>query len=102
VLNMISTAAMIRLGYVKGNRMTNMKAANEKLKDRSLRILMAETGLGEVDAEELMRNAGDDLRVALVMNNGNVDRSQAEIVLKESHFVVEEAVRAIRSHKRML
>ena len=43
VLNMISTAAMIRLGYVKGNRMTNMKAANEKLKDRSVRILIEET-----------------------------------------------------------
>ena len=45
VLNMISTVAMIRLGYVKGNRMTNVKPANEKLKDRSLRILIAETGL---------------------------------------------------------
>ena len=38
VLNMISTVTMIRLGYVKGNRMTNVKPANEKLRDRGLRI----------------------------------------------------------------
>ncbi|MGH9820147.1 MAG: N-acetylmuramic acid 6-phosphate etherase, partial [Pyrinomonadaceae bacterium] len=38
VLNMISTVAMIRLGFVKGNRMTNLKSSNSKLKDRSLRI----------------------------------------------------------------
>ncbi|MGI8470274.1 MAG: N-acetylmuramic acid 6-phosphate etherase, partial [Pyrinomonadaceae bacterium] len=45
VLNMISTTAMIQLGFVKGNRMTNVKSSNEKLKERSLRILMAETNL---------------------------------------------------------
>ena len=45
VLNMISTVAMIRLGYVRGNRMTNVKPSNEKLRDRSLRILIGETGL---------------------------------------------------------
>ena len=47
VLNMLSTAALIRLGYVTGNRMTNMRARNSKLLARSLRILMAETGLDE-------------------------------------------------------
>ena len=46
VLNMISTATMIRLGYVTGNRMTNMQPRNLKLRERSLRILGAETGRG--------------------------------------------------------
>jgi N-acetylmuramic acid 6-phosphate etherase len=55
VLNMISTVAMIRLGYVNGNRMTNVKPSNEKLKDRSVRILMAETGLDE-PAKRIDRN----------------------------------------------
>jgi N-acetylmuramic acid 6-phosphate etherase len=50
ILNMISTAAMIRLGYVKGNRMTNVKSSNAKLKERSIRILMAETDLDEPTA----------------------------------------------------
>src|ERR1044071_8108718 len=47
VLNMISTATMVRLGYVTGNRMTNVQPRNEKLRARSLRILAAETGLDE-------------------------------------------------------
>jgi len=47
VLNMISTVSMIRLGYVKGNRMTNVKSSNIKLKERSMRILTAETNLDE-------------------------------------------------------
>lgn len=92
ILNMISTAAMIRLGYVKGNRMTNMKPANEKLKDRSLRILIAETGLEESAAEELMIEAGGDLRVALVMNAKQADAATALESLEQNDWVVERAV----------
>ena len=44
VLNMISTATMIHLGYVRGNRMSNLQARNLKLRERALRIVMAETG----------------------------------------------------------
>jgi N-acetylmuramic acid 6-phosphate etherase len=49
ILNMISTVAMIRLGYVHGNRMTSVRASNEKLKDRAVRIFMAETGISDKD-----------------------------------------------------
>src|SRR5919205_371704 len=66
VLNMISTAALTRLGYVTGNRMTNMRARNTKLRARSLRILAAEAGLEETAAAEALERAGGDLRVALV------------------------------------
>jgi N-acetylmuramic acid 6-phosphate etherase len=89
VLNMISTVAMIRLGYVKGNRMTNMKSSNEKLKDRSVRILMKETGFSEPDAENFLEGAGGDLRVALVMKKGSLTRKKAEELLSENNFVVE-------------
>ena len=66
VLNMISTVAMIRLGYVHGNRMTNVRASNEKLKDRAVRILMAETGIGVTsDAEELLRSVGFSIQKAI-------------------------------------
>ena len=92
ILNMISTTAMIRLGYVKGNRMTNVKPSNIKLKERSLRILMAETGLDEPSAAELMKNAGQDLRVALVMQKAHVSREEAEKALSENDFVIENAV----------
>ena len=54
VLNMISTVAMVHLGYVKGNRMTNVKPSNEKLRERAIRILIAETGLDVEPARDLL------------------------------------------------
>src|ERR1043166_9663646 len=50
VLNMISTATMVRLGYVSGNRMSNMQARNTKLRARAVRIVAAETGLDQASA----------------------------------------------------
>lgn len=96
VLNMISTVAMIRLGYVKGNRMTNVRPSNEKLRDRSLRILMAETGLEETPAAELLAEAGGDLRVALVMKRGAVTVALAKNALERTAFVVDDAVSLLR------
>ena len=70
ILNMISTAAMIRLGYVKGNRMTNVRASNEKLKDRAVRILMAETGITDNgDAKRLLREANFSIPEAVKIRN---------------------------------
>ncbi len=95
VLNTISTVTMIRLGYVKGNRMTNVKSSNIKLKERSLRILMAETGLDEAAASLIMNDAGNDLRVALVMTASGVDQATANRVLSENEFVVEKAIASL-------
>lgn len=92
ILNMISTLAMIRLGYVKGNRMTNVKSSNAKLKERSLRILMTETNLDETSARELLNEANDDLRIAVVMSKADVSRETAETVLAENDFVIEKAI----------
>ena len=99
VLNMISTAAMIRLGYVRGNRMTNVKPSNEKLRDRSLRILMAETGLDEESAASLMDSADGDLRVALVMKKASVDKGSAESALERSGQVVERSLELLSALK---
>ena len=95
VLNMISTVAMIRLGYVRGNRMTNVKASNVKLKERSFRILMAETGLDEVAARSLFDEAGGDFRIALVMFGADATRALAEAALKREDFVIDKAIAAI-------
>lgn len=54
VLNMISTATMIHLGRVRGNRMVNMQLTNQKLVDRGTRMLQAELGLGEEEARRLL------------------------------------------------
>jgi len=92
VLNMISTAVMIRLGYVKGNRMTNVKSSNIKLKERSVRILMAETDLDETSAQNLLTEANHDLRVAIVMQKANVSCEVAENALRKNDFVIELAI----------
>jgi len=95
ILNMISTVAMIRLGYVKGNRMTNVRASNEKLKDRSLRILMAEAGLDEDAARARLAEGTGDLRVAVVMIHANASREDAERALIANNFVIEKAITSL-------
>lgn len=92
ILNMISTVAMIRMGYVVGNRMTNMRTANNKLRERSLRIIAAEAGKNEVEAQEFLAAAEDDLRVALVMAKANVSMDEAKRCLAETKYIVPKAV----------
>ena len=57
VLNMISTATMVRLGYVTGNRMSHLKAGNTKLRERAVRIVMAETGMDEEAASRALETS---------------------------------------------
>jgi N-acetylmuramic acid 6-phosphate etherase len=92
VLNMISTATMIRLGYVTGNRMTNLQPRNLKLRARSFRILRAETGMDDGAAREALERAGGDLRVALVMSKTGRPRDEAERALEAAGWVVARAV----------
>jgi N-acetylmuramic acid 6-phosphate etherase len=99
ILNMISTTAMIRLGYVKGNRMTNVKSSNAKLKERSLRILTTETDLDEASAQNLLNEAGGDLRAAIVMRKVGVSRETAEKSLTENNFVIETTIQKLRASK---
>ena len=96
ILNVISTAAMIKLGYVTGNRMTNVKSSNAKLKERSVRILMAETALDETAANDLLNAANNDLRVAIVMHQANVKRETAERSLAENDFVIEKTIERLK------
>jgi N-acetylmuramic acid 6-phosphate etherase len=58
VLNMISTAAMIRLGKVKGNKMVDMQLSNDKLVDRGAKMIMEETGVNYEKAAKLLKEFG--------------------------------------------
>jgi N-acetylmuramic acid 6-phosphate etherase len=58
VLNMISTATMVRLGYVSGNRMSNLQARNVKLRERAIRIVMAESGVDQAEATAALEASG--------------------------------------------
>ncbi|MDT7603304.1 MAG: N-acetylmuramic acid 6-phosphate etherase [Acidobacteriota bacterium] len=97
VLNMLSTATMIRLGYVRGNRMTNLLPRNEKLRARSARIFAAETGTDETAARAALEGAGGDLRIALVMHRTRRTREDAARALSQSQGVVERAVESLTS-----
>ncbi len=92
ILNMVSTATMIRLGYVRGNRMTNVLPRNEKLRERSLRIFVAETNLNEAEAKEILDSAGGEVRTAIVMHKGNVTREAAEKALADTGFNIQGAL----------
>ena len=95
VLNMLSTASLIRLGYVTGNRMTNLLPRNTKLRARAVRNLSAETGLGEEEARAAIEAAGGDPRTALVMAKTGASREEAERALGESKGVVGRAVELV-------
>jgi N-acetylmuramic acid 6-phosphate etherase len=67
VLNLLSTAAMIRLGHVYNNWMVDVALTNEKLRERGLRILQEASGTTKSAAARALTQAGNRLRVALVM-----------------------------------
>jgi N-acetylmuramic acid 6-phosphate etherase len=95
VLNMLSSAAMIRLGLVRGNRMTNLMPRNHKLRERSLRILVAESGLDEGGARRLLLEAGGELRKALVMHRADVNHEAAMKALEAAGGSIEGAVQVL-------
>lgn len=97
VLNMLSTATMIRLGYVTGNRMTNVQPRNIKLRARALRILSAEAGMDEAAASKALAAADGDLPLALVMAATKTDKSKAQQALTDSSGVVPKAIELLRS-----
>lgn len=96
VLNMISTATMVRLGYVSGNRMSNLQAKNIKLRDRALRILMTETGLSEQLAKEIFEESGSDLSTSIVMSKTKSSKEDASDALRKSQGNVDKAVKTLQ------
>ena len=91
VLNMLSTATMVRLGYVSGNRMTNVLPRNSKLRARAIRIIMAESGSDEETARAALDKSGDDPRAALVMMKTGSSIEEAKVALEASKGVIERA-----------
>ena len=71
-LNMISTAVMIQLGRVKGNKMVDMQLTNNKLVDRGTRMIMEELSVGRVEAEVLLGRFGSVRKVIDAVRKGEV------------------------------
>jgi N-acetylmuramic acid 6-phosphate etherase len=95
VLNMLSTMTMVRLGYVTGNRMSNLLARNIKLRERAVGIVQTECGLDEASAREALERSNWDLPVAIIMQKARVSREIAEEALRGSNFTIARALAAL-------
>jgi len=83
VLNMISTAVMVRLGMTYSNWMINVAMTNHKLRERGLQILREILGLHDDELKKLIDRSGGDLKVAVVMGAMSCDRKHAEKLLAD-------------------
>jgi len=84
VLNMLSTAAMVRLGHAYENLMIDAVLTNKKLEDRALRMLAEASGQSVSAGRRALRQAGHDIRVALVMLKRGVSAAQASQLLADA------------------
>ena len=92
VLNMITTGAMIRLGKTYGNLMVDLRATNNKLKDRSERIVIEVCGVTRDEARRLLDAADKSVKTAIVMQKLGVDREGALAALEKAGGVIRRAI----------
>ena len=95
VLNMLTTASMIRLGKVYENMMIDLQMTNKKLVERSKKIVMTITGLGYEEAGIALDNAKGHVKTALVMVKANVDLKTAKERLKQADGFVRKAIEGL-------
>ena len=92
VLNTLTTGAMIRMGKVYGNLMVDLKAVNEKLRDRSVRIVMEMTNLNRPRARRLLARAQGKVKAAIVMHFRRTDMAGALKILDECDQFLRKAI----------
>jgi N-acetylmuramic acid 6-phosphate etherase len=92
VLNMLTTAAMIRIGKTYGNLMVDVQMGSEKLKDRARRIIAIVTGLEYDEADALLRKAHWNVKAAIVMQKGGLTYPQSLSRLRRAHDFVRDAI----------
>jgi N-acetylmuramic acid 6-phosphate etherase len=92
VLNMLTTAAMIRIGKTYGNLMVDVRTGSEKLKDRARRIVNIITGLGYEDADKLLRQARWNVKVAVVMNKTGLSYAKALTRIRKADDQLRDAI----------
>ncbi len=83
VLNMLTTASMILMGKCYQNLMVDVQASNEKLKARAIRIVMQATDCDKILAEETLKQADQNAKLAIMMILSGLDRAQAEALLEK-------------------
>jgi N-acetylmuramic acid 6-phosphate etherase len=93
VLNTITTGVMIRMGKTFGNLLVDMRATNNKLKDRGERILMEVCAIEREGARALLDEAGGSVKVAIVMHKLGLGPEAAEQALADAGGVIRRATR---------
>jgi len=94
ILNMLSSGAMTRLGYVYGNLMVNVHVKNEKLRERGVTIIQTAADVSRQAAVSALKAAADRVPIALVMLKSNANRRNAERLLRAHHGNVRETIKA--------
>lgn len=84
ICNLLSSGAMVRLGKTYGNLMVDVRASNEKLKDRATRIVIAGTGCDQATASAALESADWSAKTAIVMIRKNLPATDAEDLLEQS------------------
>jgi len=92
VLNMLTTAAMIRLGKVYENMMIDLQMTNKKLVERSKKIVMTITGISYEEAENYLKKANGHVKTALVMIKAGVNAEEAKRRLEKAEGFVRKAI----------
>src|SRR2546421_8615602 len=92
VLNMLTTAAMIRIGKTYGNLMVDVQMGSEKLKDRARRIITIVTGLEYEDADKLLRRGPSNVEGGVVMQKKRAGYQKALARLRHAHDFVRDAI----------
>lgn len=92
VLNMLTTGAFARLGYVYGNLMANVHLKNEKLVERGIGVLMEATGADRKSAENALAAADNEMAVALVMLKASVGAAEAKRRLQKANGHIRKAL----------
>lgn len=92
VLNMLTTASMIRIGKTYGNLMVDVQTGSEKLRDRARRIITIVTGLDYDEADKLLKRARWNVKAAIVMQKAGLSFPKALTRLRKAHDSVREAI----------
>jgi len=92
VLNMLTTAAMIRTGKTYGNLMVDVQMGSEKLRDRARRIIIIVTGLDYDEADKVLRRAHWNVKAAIVMQKSGLTYNQSLSRLRRAHDFVRDAI----------
>jgi N-acetylmuramic acid 6-phosphate etherase len=92
ILNMLTTGSMVKYGKVYSNLMIDVQATNEKLVTRSRRIVMLATGCSYDEADEKLKETGNDVKIAIMMLLTGLSKGEATEKLEEHNGYIAKAI----------